>query len=93
MPDSWINDAMKKAAQEAESAQPILNRCYVHLEKLTPGMLDIWSNNIGQKQMLKLTLLMSDEDFKNALIELSKVFFLGGYSAALEDVSNGDIEV
>lgn len=93
MTDNWINEAFKKAGLEAEKYSEVSALVSRHLDEKTQELLNIWGRVIGDKATKKMLLALIDGDIENALIELSKHFFIGGYLSALDDVKAHKIEI
>lgn len=84
---------MEKANRSVEMADPVAKNCKLHLDARATQILEVWDSMITQEQMLKVERLMMDEDVQNAMAELTKVFFIAGYTSALDDVKFGRMEV
>lgn len=91
--EDWIKEAMNRANKEAEVAGPISQRCFEHLDTKTPGMLDLWKSLIDEKVFRKFAIMMMEDEMQEALVELTKVFFCGGYTSAMDDIKNGKMKV
>ena len=94
MDTQWIKDAFEKAEAEAVDLEPISVRVCKNIDEKTTPLLMVWENKIGRGMMTKIALLCSEDDkLQDALIQLSKIFFMGGYLCSLDDVKNGEIVV
>lgn len=82
-----------KVLQDVERAAPIAACCGEHLDKKTRDLLNMWRNLIDENEFFKIAILLSDDKFQDSLIELSRVFFIGGYTSAMDDIKNGIIDV
>ena len=91
--ENWINEAFAKEKRDVEESSPIIERCADRLDALTPFILDNWVSACDKKAFSKIAVIMADERCQDALAELSKFFFVGGYCAALDDVHNKKMKV
>jgi len=81
--NNWINEAFKKAQEDAERGASAAYKIRAFLDENTPTILDKWSRLVGREKSLKFAVMLSENDEFNELVEtLTECFTVAGYLLA-----------